>query len=736
MKKLLFLLMAFSLYSSLALAQNVGIGTNNPKAKLDVNGRINLGNDTTVVSAGDIRYNERAGDFEAYDGEQWYTLTGKRNAFYAADTTGANSCNMTTDLANPIYVSDSSAFIYDDGGPLGNCSLSTMDIYIVNNAPRKAVGIKFYIENKDNDILSIEIDEVFHQVAANETIIISLKYPSDSLRIFTGNALSCSDFKISYQFQYSDTQDNSLPQGTFPLSYIEENTAMLGGQFSDTITIDSIGRYSFAYGRNSKAIGENSIAFGNSNQAQGNSSLAMGYNTLASGYSSSSFGYATEASGSYATAFGRYCKAPEEASTAMGAFTRASGENSSAFGYYSLASGYTSTAFGFESEATADYSTTMGFRTIASGEASSAFGVLTQAFGHSATAMGQNTIAFGISSLATGQNTQAIGISSTAMGFFAEAVADYSFAFGFFSKATGETSTAFGSSTQATGNTSTSFGFESQANGAFSTAFGSGSRANGSYSTTMGLNTVANGYVSTALGDGTEALASRSLAVGSYNQAQDNSRFEVGYGGGELLRRNAFTIKDNGFIGTKDVLQPLSNLHLKYSNNGWDSHMRLEYDGDAYGVFVYDFDGFKLRTFGVGDHIYFRNNANQTNALFNQNGNLTIRGSLTQNSDLRLKKDITPLSASLSHLLNLNGYQYLWKDNDRDPGKQTGLIAQEVQTILPDLVKMDEEGYLTVNYIGLIPHLIEATKALNTENDILKADLLILKERMDALEKQ
>jgi hypothetical protein len=250
----------------------------------------------------------------------------------------------------------------------------------------------------------------------------------------------------------------------------------------------------------------------------------------------------------------------------------------------------------------------------------------------------------------------------------------------------------------------------------------------------MGLSTFASGEASTAMGRGTEALAPNSLAVGSHNIAQTNSIFEVGIGTFTSSRKNAFTIRDNGFIGTADVLQPLSNLHLKYSGDQWNSHIRLEHIGDDYGIIVYDDGGFKLRTFGDGDHIYFRNSLNQTNALFNENGNLTIRGSLTQNSDRRLKKDLSRISSSLSNLMSLNAYQYHWKDNNRDQEIQTGLIAQEVQDILPELVTNGEDGYLSVNYIGLIPHLIEAAKELKAENDMLKADQKHQSVKMSELE--
>lgn len=92
-------------------------------------------------------------------------------------------------------------------------------------------------------------------------------------------------------------------------------------------------------------------------------------------------------------------------------------------------------------------------------------------------------------------------------------------------------------------------------------------------------------------------------------------------------------------------------------------------------------------------------------------------------SDIRLKKDFRQLTHSSQKLNQLQGYQYYWK-NEKSPDLQTGLIAQEVQKIFPELVKTDGEGMLSVDYVGLIPHLIEANKSLSARIEKLEAALL------------
>ncbi|AYQ32205.1 tail fiber domain-containing protein [Runella sp. SP2] len=85
-------------------------------------------------------------------------------------------------------------------------------------------------------------------------------------------------------------------------------------------------------------------------------------------------------------------------------------------------------------------------------------------------------------------------------------------------------------------------------------------------------------------------------------------------------------------------------------------------------------------------------------------------------SDIRLKKDFRNLSNSLTSINQLKGYHYYLR-NEKNKNLQTGFIAQEIQKIFPELVQTDTDGYLSVDYTGLIPHLVEAVKELKAENE-------------------
>jgi hypothetical protein len=106
----------------------------------------------------------------------------------------------------------------------------------------------------------------------------------------------------------------------------------------------------------------------------------------------------------------------------------------------------------------------------------------------------------------------------------------------------------------------------------------------------------------------------------------------------------------------------------------------------------------------------------------------------TCSSDARLKKNVVALSNALDKLTSLRPVSYEWRKEEFPErhfgaGKQTGLIAQEVEKVLPELVATDEKGYKAVSYgVPLEMLLIQSVKELRAENAGLKARL----ERIEA----
>jgi hypothetical protein len=89
-------------------------------------------------------------------------------------------------------------------------------------------------------------------------------------------------------------------------------------------------------------------------------------------------------------------------------------------------------------------------------------------------------------------------------------------------------------------------------------------------------------------------------------------------------------------------------------------------------------------------------------------GNGVYTGSWTQSSDARLKKDIKDLPHGLDQLLQLRPVTYKLKEGD--DRTRLGLIAQEVQKIIPEAVLTDGKGMLGVDYIGLLPVVINTVQ--------------------------
>ena len=184
------------------------------------------------------------------------------------------------------------------------------------------------------------------------------------------------------------------------------------------------------------------------------------------------------------------------------------------------------------------------------------------------------------------------------------------------------------------------------ATGTSSTAMGEVTTASGFFSTAMGAFTTASGIASTAMGNNTKATDYASLTVGRYNSV--NSTVTSGGNATSFDTDNAAFVIGNGISGAES-------------------------------------DAFVVRF----------------------NGNATLSGNLTINSDERLKDNIQPLGSTLNKLHQIEAKTYsLKKDEEHTP--KIGVLAQEVQAVFPELVTEGADGILSVNYQGLVPVLINA----------------------------
>ncbi|MBK9734741.1 MAG: tail fiber domain-containing protein [Saprospiraceae bacterium] len=87
----------------------------------------------------------------------------------------------------------------------------------------------------------------------------------------------------------------------------------------------------------------------------------------------------------------------------------------------------------------------------------------------------------------------------------------------------------------------------------------------------------------------------------------------------------------------------------------------------------------------------------------------------------------------LPALDKINTYQYNWKDSLRSGKLQTGLIAQQVEMVLPQLVSTNDEGIKSVNYPAVNAVLVQALKELKAEQNDLDENIGKLEKRLNKL---
>ena len=93
-------------------------------------------------------------------------------------------------------------------------------------------------------------------------------------------------------------------------------------------------------------------------------------------------------------------------------------------------------------------------------------------------------------------------------------------------------------------------------------------------------------------------------------------------------------------------------------------------------------------------------------------------------SDVRLKDNIQVIKGSLDKIDGIRGVEFDWNDKSpgwaQERGHDVGVIAQEVQKVVPEIVVERKSGYLGVDYKRLVPLLIESIKELKQEVENLK----------------
>ncbi len=235
----------------------------------------------------------------------------------------------------------------------------------------------------------------------------------------------------------------------------------------------------------------------------------------------------------------------------------------------------------------------------------------------------------------------------------------------------------------------------------------------------------------------------------------------------------------NGYIGAFGVTTPLAPLHingntyLPGNNSYWINstsdngiRLRMHVSTLSTGAYIDFYPTLSFRSGATSSTDYYPltlqgncvgiNNTNPSHSL-DVTGTAYVNGNVVFTSDARLKKNITNLQNPIDSLFKLQGVSYDLKmpvvpgpkavsnsviskpDSQVNPndtiGKNPpyffidsalyahhhyGFLAQDVQKIYPQLVYKDNNGLLSIDYIGIIPLLLEAIKQEKLQLDSLK----------------
>jgi hypothetical protein len=286
-------------------------------------------------------------------------------------------------------------------------------------------------------------------------------------------------------------------------------------------------------------------------------------------------------------------------------------------------------------------------------------------------------------------------------------------------------------------------GYADTANGSYATVGGGYHNVADSTAATVagGWGNRADGYASTvAGGENNLAGGDYSTVLGGYaNTIDDTTEYSYLFGIQSNLTQDSTFMVDMPYIRFGDesngyrfpasdgsnaqVMMTDGNGQLTWTAIGWvddGGAVRLETAGDSVGIGVtgptekLDVDGSaRLRGIGIDP-------GGTVGVLVDANGVL-----YKSSSSIRYKKNVKDLKIDLNDVLGLQSVRFEWKNSGKE---DIGLIAEDVNQVIPDLVSYNQQGKPNgVRYEKLSVYLLEALKELKAENEMLK-------QRIEALE--
>ena len=260
--------------------------------------------------------------------------------------------------------------------------------------------------------------------------------------------------------------------------------------------------------------------------------------------------------------------------------------------------------------------------------------------------------------------------------------------------------------------------------GDYSVALGLDVQASATYTVALGREAIAETFGSVAIGNLVTASGNNTLATNVGTRAEGNASTAMGHttvasGFGSLSAGEQTSAEGRNAVsvGRETIAQPTNSLALGRWNSGTGSTTAW-------------IDTDPLLMAGNGD-----SDASRSNAMtLYKNGNLTIAGTLTESSDVRLKEGVEALGPVLAALNAIEPVRYRFREGTGHPSDdQIGLIAQEVEAAFPELVTRDAEGYLSVAYPKLSAVLLGGLQEQQVEIERQREEIAALSDRIDRL---
>jgi len=172
----------------------------------------------------------------------------------------------------------------------------------------------------------------------------------------------------------------------------------------------------------------------------------------------------------------------------------------------------------------------------------------------------------------------------------------------------------------------------------------------------------------------------------------------------------------------------LNGFHILVDDNdyiqfGSGSDVRLYYSSGN-DAFYLDLD---VNNNNNADSFFIRDTTTTRFTFNRSNGDFTATGNVTAYSDIRLKDDIEIISNPLEKIQQIRGVTFVRTDKEDDK-RQTGVIAQDVEKVLPEAILESQDGYKAVAYGNMVGLLIESIKEQQKQIEVLKEEIRSLKK--------